>query len=304
MTPPPLALIGVPFSMLPFWAAIALFNVVCAGALIAALRLLGIKDRRLYALSLCSFPFVSSLAMGQPDGLFALAAAGAWRYRDHAWKGGLSAAVLIAAKLLAWPLVIWLLITRRWRQAWVTVVSTVVILLGTWACIGFKGMAAYPKLLADDAKTYENVSHSLVAAFMHVGVSARVAVVLAIVGALGMGAALLKKARGTDAGWFTAAIIVGIMSSAIVWEHYLVLLFICLAAAGRLRDRYAWLLIAALWIAPVENPMSLWQAWLVPVVMTAFVLRAGVLARPALSAPDLGLGRPSGLSRGAVSQST
>jgi hypothetical protein len=74
------------------------------------------------------------------------------------------------------------------------------------------------------------------------------------------------------------------MSSAIVWEHYLVLLYVCLAAMGLLRERVSWLLVAALWIAPVENPMNLWQAWLVPVIVTILVVRAGALSPPRDSA--------------------
>jgi hypothetical protein len=284
MTPPLLALIGVPFSLLPFSVAIALFNVTCAAGMVGALRVMGITDRRLHLLALCSFPFVSSLAMGQPDALFAVAAAYAWKYRDHAWRGAFAAAILIAAKLLAWPLVIWLLVTRRTRQACVAAASTVLILLTTWACIGFHGLLEYPRLLADDAKTYENKSHSFVAAFMHVGMPAGPAVVLAVLAAVALGAAIAAVGRGRDSAWFTAAIVVGIMSSAIVWEHYLVLLYVCLAAMGLLRERVSWLLVAALWIAPVENPMNLWQAWLVPVIVTILVVRAGALSPPRDSA--------------------
>lgn len=287
MTPPPLALIGIPFSLLPFWVAIALFNLACVGGAIWALRLLGVTDRRLYVLAACSFPFVSSLSMGQPDGLFALAAACAWKYRDHSWKGAFAAAILIAAKLLAWPLIIWLLVTRRSRQAAVAAGCTLAILLATWACIGFKGLVAYPRLLADDAKTYENVSHSLVAGFMHLGVTAGPAVVFSILLALLLGSAMIKTARGSDSGWFTAALVVGIMSSAIVWEHYFVLLFVCLAAMRRLHDRVFWLLLTVLWIAPVENPVTLWQAWLVPIIVTILAIRAATLSRSAAASPTL-----------------
>jgi alpha-1,2-mannosyltransferase len=279
MTPPPLALIGIPFSLLPFWAAVTAFNLMCVGALVAALRVLGVTDRRLYLLALCSFPFVASLALGQPDGLFALAAACAWRWRDDRWRGAVAVGALIAAKLLAWPLVIWLLVTRGTRQAAVAAGFAVAIVVGSWAWIGFRGMAAYPRLLADDARTYENESHSLVTGFMHLGMSAHVAVTLAIVAAMGIGAAVVRVARGSDAGWFTAALVVGVLSSPIVWDHYLVLLFVCLAAMRRLRDPVAWLLIAALWACPAENPPTVWQAWLVPVLACALALRAGFLSR-------------------------
>jgi alpha-1,2-mannosyltransferase len=279
MTPPPLALIGIPFSVLPFGAAVVTFNLLCAGALLAALRVLGVADKRLYLLSLCAFPFVSSLALGQPDGLFALAAACAWRWRDDPWRGGVAAGALIAAKLLAWPLIIWLLVTRRRGQAGVTAGSAVAMLVGSWACIGFKGLATYPRLLADDARTYEYRSHSLVSGFMHLGLSTHAAVTLTFVAGAVIAAAVAGISRGSDVGWFTAALIGGVLSSPIVWDHYLVLVFICLAAARRLGDPVSWLLIAALWACPVENPSTLWQAWLVPVIACALGLRVGFLSR-------------------------
>ena len=285
MTPPPLALLGVPFSLLPFWAAIASFNVLCATALAAALRTLGVTDRRLYLLVLCSFPFVSSLALGQPDGLFALAAACAWRWRDDPWRGGIAAGALIAAKLLAWPLIIWLLVTRRTRQAAVSAGSTVAMLLGSWACIGFKGISTYLRLLEDDARTYEYRSHSIVSGFMHLGLSGHAAVVLAVAVAAAIAAAVVRAARGSDSGWFTAALFLGVLSSPIVWDHYLVLVFVCLAAMRRLRDPICWLLVAALWACPVENPSNLWQAWFVPAVACAIAVRAGLLSHSA-SGPE------------------
>jgi Glycosyltransferase family 87 len=281
MNPPLLALIGIPFSLLPFWTGIATFNVVCAGALVASLRSLGINDRRLYLLVLCSLPFITSLALGQPDGLLALPAAAAWRWRDDSSRGAVAVGVLIAAKLLAWPLIIWLIATRRSRQAAVAAGSTAVILAASWACIGFKGLAAYPRLLAADARVYENVCHSLVTGFMHLGLPAGAAVLLALVTAAAVGAGVVRIGHGGDAAWFTAAIVAGVLSSPIVWDHYLLLLFICLAASCGLRDPSSWLLVAALWLCPTENPPTLWQAWLVPVLASAIALRAAFLSRSA-----------------------
>lgn len=278
MTPPPLALLGIPFSLLPYSAAIAAFNVFCAFALLCALRLLGVSDKRVYVLAVCSFPFVSSLALGQPDGVFALCAALAWRYRDS-WPGALAAAAVIAMKLLAWPLLIWFIATRRFRQASLAAAGSVLILVGSWACIGFHGMSPYLKLLSDDAKTYENKSHSLVAGFMHLGLSSRTAGLLTILTAAAIAAATVVVSRGSDQGWFSSAIVLGILMSPIVWDHYLVLLLVCLAAARQTRDPLFWLLTAALWLAPSENPPGVWQAWLVPVVTAAAALRLGALCR-------------------------
>jgi hypothetical protein len=279
MTPPVLALIGVPFSLLPFGIAITAFNILCAGAVAVSLRLLGVADKRLYLLALCSFPVVISLADGQPDGVFTLAAACAWQWRNDRWRGAVAAGALIAAKLLAWPLVLWLLITRRYRQAAVSAGSAALMLIASWACIGFKGMTSYLRLLSADAQTYEYRSHSLVAGFMQLGFSAHVAVVLMFITAGAVAAAVVWCSRGSDAGWFTAAVAAGVLSSPIVWEHYLVCFVVCVAATRRPRDPLSWLLITALWIYPHENSWNLWEAWLVPVFVCAIACRAGVLSR-------------------------
>lgn len=45
ITPPLLAIIGIPFSFSPFWLAIALWNLACVGALIGALHLVGVRGQ-------------------------------------------------------------------------------------------------------------------------------------------------------------------------------------------------------------------------------------------------------------------
>ncbi len=284
ITPPLLAVVGAPFSMLPFAPAVLLWNLICVVALVAALRIVGVRDPRLYALAFCSFPFVSSLALGQPDGLFALLAAAAWRYRDSPW-GALAGGALIAAKLLAWPFVIWLLVTRRFRMAAITGVSAVGWLALSWASIGFKGLTAYPRLLAADTRAYGPKSHSFVAAITRLGLSLPAAEVLTAVLVLAAASAIVVLSRGADEGWFTAALFVGVFLSPVVWQHYLVLLFVPLAIMRRLRDPLIWVLVAALWLSPGETPAALWQAWLVPLIAVAVLIRAAAAGRSRRTAP-------------------
>ncbi len=124
ITPPPIAIVAAPFALIPSPVAVGLWNLICVAALFLALRVMGVRDKRIYLLALFSFPLLDSLENGQPDGLFALAAALTWRYREF-WQGAVAAAFLIAAKLLAWPLLIWMVVTRRFRSLKITVVSTI-----------------------------------------------------------------------------------------------------------------------------------------------------------------------------------
>jgi hypothetical protein len=52
---------------------------------------------------------------------------------------------MIAAKLLAWPLIIWLLVTGRGRRAGVAAGTAVALVLASWAPIGFAGRSMAPR---------------------------------------------------------------------------------------------------------------------------------------------------------------
>jgi hypothetical protein len=125
---------------------------------------------------------------------------------------------------------------------------------------------------------------------MHLGLSSHEAVAAAVLSAAMIAGGVLLVSRGSDVGWFTAALVVGILSSPIVWDHYFVMLFVCLAATRRAHDVRFWMLVALLWACPVENPANLWQAWLVPVASCALALRVAQLSR----SPELELSQASG----------
>lgn len=278
INPPPLALLGVLLAPLPFAAAVAVFNLLCVAGLVLALRLVGMRDWMGVLVAVCCFPFVSSLALGQPDGLLALGAAIAWRQRGTT-SGALAVSALIAAKLLAWPLVLWLLATRRAREAAIAAAGAIAITLGSWACLGFRGLTQYPRLLNADTRVFETHAHSLMTALARSGLALGPAAVLSVILAAGAAAAVVALSRRSDLGIFTAALTLGILASPIVWQHYFVVLLISLGATRRTRDPLCWVLMLSLWISPAETPATLAQAWLIPVLAVALALRIGVLAR-------------------------
>ena len=285
VAPPLLAVLGAPFSLLPWVPAVVLWNLICVASLAAALRVLGARDWRVYALAFSSFPFISSLGLGQPDGLFALLAALAWRYRDNS-GGAVAAGALIAAKLMAWPLVLWLVITRRFRLAATAVVSAACWLAGSWAFIGFKGLAAYPHLLAAETRAFGPGSHSFVAGFSRLGIALPLAEVFTVAVVAAIAWALIAYAGRSDEVTFTVALAAGLFLSPVMWQHYLVLLFVPLAITQGFRDRVIWLLVPLLWLSPVEKPPTVWQTWLVPVLAAGIAVRAVVASSS--SRPRLG----------------
>ncbi len=281
--PPLVGLLVIPLGKLPFAAAIVIWNLIAVAGLGAALRLLGVRDARVYVLALCSFPFVSSLVLGQPDGVFALLAALAWRHRGS-WVGGLAVGVLVAAKLLMWPLIVWLLLCRRLSAAATAVVSAAVITVGTWAIIGFDGFTGYPALLSADSRGFETDSHSVAALAIRLGTTRSAAFALGLVCAAVAVAGLLLIGRERELSGFLAAIVAGLLVSPLMWSHYLVVLFVPLAVVKR-RASLAWLLVAGFWVSPSEPPASVWQ---VAAVLALFgsiamlVSRAGELEQQPL----------------------
>lgn len=277
ITPPLLALVNLPLALLPLIPAVLLWNAVQVLALAAALYLCGVRDWRGYVLAGASFPFVATLTLGQPEGLFALALALVWRYRDR-WQGGVMLGVLIAAKLFPFPLVLWFLLTRRYRNATTSVAVAACALGASWAAIGFNGMSGYPHLLSADADAFAARSHAILSVLVREGLTVHAARPLAGVLALALSALLLARARGSDTGMFAALVVAGLLLSPIMWMHYLVLLLVPLAVAHPRPNRW-WLVYCLFWLSPTEDKSSMLQLLLVLAV--ACVTGAAGMSRKA-----------------------
>lgn len=277
ITPPLLALINLPLALLPLIPAVVIWDVVQALALVAALRLCDVRDWRGYVLALASFPFAATLTLGQPEGLFALALALVWRYRDR-WQAGVALGVLIAAKLFPFPLVIWFLATRRYRNAVVSVAVGAGTLVVSWAIIGFKGMSGYPRLLSADTDAFAGRSHAILSVLVREGLTLHAARIVAGLLGLAVTAVLLRRARRSDTGTFAALVLAGLLLSPIMWMHYLVLLLVPLAVAHPRPNRW-WLVYCLFWLSPTEDKGSMLQLLLVLAV--ACVLGAAGMSRTA-----------------------
>jgi hypothetical protein len=276
--PPLLAVLFAPIMVLPFVPAAVVLNIVCAAALVLALRLVGVRDWRVYGLALASYPFVSSIILGQADALLMLGVAVAWRYRSS-WRGAAAAGIVIALKLLVWPLLLWFVMTRRWRQAGVATAVAVAVTAGSWALIGFKGLAQYPRLLSADATAFQGGSRSIVAAVLGLGAAAHTARLLALLVAAAVAAAVWRLASDHDLGAFAAAVAFGLLSSPILWMHYLVILLAPLAVAHR-RAGAAWLLTIAFWISPTDLRAPVWKIVFVLALTTTLSILAARRPRP------------------------
>jgi Glycosyltransferase family 87 len=275
--PAPAAFLMVPFGVLPWKVAVVAFSLFVAGALFLTLRLLGVRDWRCYGAACASAPFVGTIAVGTLSTFLALCAALAWRYRDRRWIVAAAIVAAVATKIFLWPLVVWLVATRRFRTAATTVLLGIATVFGCWGAIGFSGMTGYIHFMRHVASLELGRSYSSFAFFSSLGASdhsAHLAVVaLTLVGIV----AILAIGRSSDGDRrsFVAAIAVALLVSPIVWLHYMILVYVVVALYRR-RLSVAWLIPSLYWILPGEDSHGstsvIVRMWLVTGLTVVFAM--------------------------------
>jgi hypothetical protein len=249
--PAPANLAMVPFSLLPYSLAAILFTASSVAALVLALWLLEVRDWRCYVLALISWPFTYGLDLGALGPLLVLGVAVIWRWRDRILPPALAVASIVIAKVFPFPLAIWLLMTRRYRQFALALVLGLAITFGAWAVLGFAGLTAYPAMLSNLSFIQEGRSDSLVAALLAVGMPAGLAQALAFLtaGALLILAWRFARTPGGQRQSFGLTVMAALTASPIVWDHYLVLLLVPVALLSPRWSR--------LWLLPLAAPVVL-----------------------------------------------
>ena len=238
----------IPLSALPFaWAAL-IYTLLSVGAMWLALRLLGVRDWRCHAMWLISWPFLFAAILGAIGPLLVLGVAMAWRWRARLWPPALAVATVVALKIFPWTLGVWLLMTRRFKTLALSVASGLVLTFGAWALIGFHGLAQYPEMLSNATYIQEGRADSIATVLLVLGLGPTLAQGLAIlagIAVLGLAWRMTRRPDG-DRRAFGLAIIASLIATPIVWDHYMVLLFVPIAL---LSPRFS-----RLWLVPVITP--------------------------------------------------
>lgn len=281
--PAPAALLMVPFGVLPWKLAVVAFSIAVYAAAFVALRLLGVRDWRCYCAALASLPGFTAVTAGTLSWPLALGAAVVWRYRDRQWPAAVAVVGVVATKLFLWPLLIWLMATRRLKTAATTVVLGVVVVVGSWAVLGFDGLLDYPQQLSRTAGVEQTKGYSAFPLLRSLGLSSNAAhaviVALAIVLVAGIFAA--TRARDGDRRAFVWALGAALVLTPIMWPHYLVLLFV-VVALFRPHLSVAWIVPYLYWVLPywvVPGPNSHLWSILIASAVTLLVALA-IVARP------------------------
>jgi len=253
--PPVFFLATVPLALIPVGVASWLWFCLLGVAVFTSIWILGVRDWRCHVLALTSPVVVHGLFYGNLTLLLMLPVAIAWRYRDRARIAGIALGFAVAAKLFVWPLVVWLLLTRRFAAALWAVGSAAVLVFGAWALIGFDGLSDYPTLLRVVQDVYAVRSISLATVAGGLGASVSLAVALSAVGGIAclVVAALLVRRSDGDRRAFAVVVAACVIASPIVWPNYAALLFVPIAIAWP-RLAPAWFFGYVTWLLGAVAP--------------------------------------------------
>ena len=284
--PPLVAYLFIPFALVPTAVAGAIYFVLSFASLVAVPRILGVRDLRCYAVLFLGYPALLSLGFGTLDPLLALALAVAWRHRDNVWIVAPMLAPAIVAKLFLWPLILWLVATRRWKTAMATAAASVVAFALPFAGFGWSTFRSYPHLLHVLDDVFGPESYSVQEALRVAGVRGAAVLVATLgVGALFAATVVGLGRAGRDRHAFTVALTAALALSPISWIHYFVLLLVPISVA-RPRLSPLWFLPIAYWPlgmgVPATDPVRL----AVALPLVGLTVARCLVPRPAIDERD------------------
>lgn len=274
--PAPTALLFAPFGWLDREVGNAIFTIIVVLAVPLTLRTLEVRDWLLYGFVFMWAPVFGAWQTANITTLLGLVIAAAWRWRDRPRVAGALFAVAVSLKLFLWPLVFWLLATRRYRAVGWSIAVGVALNAVSWLVLGFGEIHRYTELVRALTDAEERRAYSVISFGLHHGVgrTAAYAIGLGLAAAV-MVAAVVAGRRGRDACSLTLGIAASILASPLVWVHYFALLLVPVAIA-RPRLSPLWGLPLFMWLCPPTRPDNgqLIVGLVTATVLVALVLRA------------------------------
>ncbi len=269
--PPTFAPLILALGWLSSDAAVRLWAALLVAASLLAIAILPVsRTVRWWILLLAglSFPFVYAVKLGQVGPLLLLTMAIGWRWLDEPIRLGASAALGAAIKLQPGVILVWALLTRRFRAVAVGALVLVVlailatVLAGAGAWSDFLTLA---RAVSDPITTPHNFTPGAVG--FQLGLSSGAATLLQVASTVAAVAVLLVAIRwAVPEASYLAAVLVSQLVSPILWDHYAVLLLLPVAyllAAGRwwallIPLVTAWPLVGV--TPPIIYPLAFWVA--------------------------------------------
>lgn len=255
----PTALVLMPFALVSPGTGILLVIATSMLALFGTLRALGVRDWRLYLVVLLWWPVASIWQTGNVTLLLGLGLAFIWRYRERPMVAGLLSAAIISLKPFVWPVVLWLVFTRRCRAFGWTVIWGLAINAVAWGVVGYGRIGEYLQLSATVTSTLKQNGYGLIALLAHPGAPIWAGEALMAVVVVSLVIACLRAgSRRNDRLALLLCVLLMLAATPLLWNHYFALLIVPLAIY-RPRVSFEWLAGLLWWLCPGTN-VSAWQA--------------------------------------------
>lgn len=275
----------VPFGWLSLYAGSHVYMVASIVLVPLTLWILKVRDWRIYAAVSLWAPFEVGWSGGNVSIQFAFILAVIWRCRERPFLTGLLCAAAISIKPFAWPVVIFLIATRRWRATGWTIAWGAALNLLAWAIVGPSQIAAFLHDTSVMSQSLWRVGYSVTAATYQLG-GGRILgeALMALISAALVCAVLRTGWRGHERGALALTVALMLVASPIVWTHYFMLLIVPLAIS-RPRLTLGWLAPIAIWLCP---PAFISNSWEIAIAWWACVMALAPLIRPPRVDPERG----------------
>jgi hypothetical protein len=296
--PPLVAFASAPLLLVPASIAMWLVTVAMIACLFGALWLLGVRDWRCYTVVLLWRPVLFAVQTANVSLPLLLTVAIAWRYRNRARVAAVAIGAGIAAKFIIWPLLVWLLATRRYRAVRDSTVAAAVCVFVPWALIGFAHFARYNELGRQVTRIEAPHGYTVDALAARLGIGGAGPALTLVLGLAILIACAIAGRRRTDETSFALAVVAVLLLSPIVWLHYFVLLAAIIAMTTK-RFGPAWVAPILLWLCPTATHGNAtngtdWQLALA--VVAPFALFAATRTAPIKTSVAVLVARPWGSS--------
>ena len=252
----------IPLALLSPGVADWSMAVVELACLVVALRVLGVRDWRVYGASLLWPPVINATQTGNATLPLALLCALAWRYRTARIAPGVAIGAGLAIKFFVWPLVVWLVALRRYKGA---AISALIGASSLLLIVPFYSIRDYVDLLRNLTREFDEDSYTLYGLLVESGAPSQLARVVWIAVALAVLALAWRRKS------FALAIGAALLLSPIVWLHFFALMLVPLAVV-RPTFGAAWLIPLPTWFVPGTLNGRPWQNALMLCTFTALLV--------------------------------
>ena len=277
----PAVLLFAVFATLPLGAADWLVTISWIGAALAMLRVLGLRDWRVYGALLIWWPVIVGWQTANLTLPIGLGIALLWRYRGTAVVSGLLLALLVSLKLFVWPLAVWLLATRRYSAlAWSAALAAAINLVA-WAVVGFDRFSEYADVTRRVASYQGPRSYTLGNLGVQLGAGRGFSYAVQFLAVAAVAICCLAAGRaGRDRSALVLAVAACLLATPVLHLHYLALLAVPLALT-RPTFSAVWLLPTPLFVFPVVAPSS----WKIVIALGISIAVFVVTLRPGQRSP-------------------